>query len=74
VECSWPSPQLLLVDEPVAGLTDEETEEKSAIYVDLAETLNMIIERRHGISNFDKSPRKSPFYIEETGPLQRHYG
>ncbi|MDY7014633.1 MAG: urea ABC transporter ATP-binding protein UrtD [Cyanobacteriota bacterium] len=37
------SPELLLVDEPVAGLTDEETENVGALLLDLAESHSIIV-------------------------------
>ncbi|MBD2576092.1 urea ABC transporter ATP-binding protein UrtD [Oscillatoria sp. FACHB-1406] len=37
------SPQLLLVDEPVAGLTDEETENVGALLIALAESHSIIV-------------------------------
>lgn len=37
------SPDLLLVDEPVAGLTDEETENVGALLLDLAESHSIIV-------------------------------
>jgi urea transport system ATP-binding protein len=37
------SPDLLLVDEPVAGLTDEETERTGALLLSLAESHSIIV-------------------------------
>ena len=44
------SPDLLLVDEPAAGLTDEETENVGALLLSLAESHSIIANRtRHGV-------------------------